>query len=271
MNRILALLAITAFTSTVSATEFCNKAIDKSIGGEWIITGCNNKAITTDSEEIPFLNFNLSDSIIYGNNSCNVINGRFSTEDNQYISIENLISTMMYCHNAPQESIIMQSLNSITQYDIAEIDGNDYLNLRDNSGEILLTLKRHDMTFLNGKWRVAEINGSEVELNDAQLVIDTDQKSLHGNTGCNIVNGTIEINRGKDNSIQFTQLMSTRIYCPNIQFETELLLALESAETATVGETPEQIIFFNAENEPILTLTREMVCRSADLSGSSKN
>lgn len=273
MKKILALLIAACTALTIAATtpekettECCSTAksttqtYNASIGGEWIITECNGKKISTEAENIPFILFNLSDSIVYGNNSCNIINGRFTTTNDQQIKIENLITTMMACQDAHLESDIMQSLSKSVKYTITDTTGCEQLHLLNEKNSTVLKLKRHNIAFLNGTWRVTAINDSEVELNDAMLVIDINEKTLHGNTGCNIVNGEIEIDLTKDNSIQFSKLISTRIYCPNMQFETELLLALENAETVAVGKTSNQAIFYNAAAEPILTLTRELVC-----------
>lgn len=264
MKKILALAVIVISTITLVLASCDNKATNEYIGGEWVVTECNGKAIVEGSESVPFVVFNLEDGKVYGNNSCNVINGLFTVGDNQALKIENLISTMMACHNAPQEAEIMQSLNGAVKYDVAEVDGKEFLNLIGEKADTLLTLKRHDMTFLNGTWRVEALADSLVELNDAKLVLDVNEKTIHGNSGCNIVNGVLDIDRSKDNAIQFSALASTRMMCPNIQFETELLLALENTETAAVGANEDQVIFFDANSQPVLTLKREMECTTPE-------
>ena len=57
------------------------------------------------------------------------------------------------------------------------------------------------------------------------MAVDT-----HGNSGCNIVNGTLYIDPDKDWAIQFQSLVSTRKMCPNMSVETALLVALEETE-----------------------------------------
>ena len=92
-------------------------------------------------------------------------------------------------------------------------------------------LKGQNLAFMNGAWTVEEIDGESVEDKNVKLVIDLDQLTIHGNSGCNIVNGTVYIDYGKDWGVQFQQLLSTMKMCENIQTEKKLLVALELTET----------------------------------------
>ena len=107
--------------------------------------------------------------------------------------------------------------------------------LRNKSNHELLRLKRHDFTFANGAWTVKEIGGEPMTQCLMKLVIDTDQLSIHGDTGCNIVNGVITIDSDKHHAIQFEDLISTRKMCRNIAYETALLVALEQTVSARLS------------------------------------
>jgi heat shock protein HslJ len=56
-------------------------------------------------------------------------------------------------------------------------------------------------------------------------------QTIHGDTGCNIINGIITLDPTKDMAIQFEDLRSSENECEQIENETALLLALESTES----------------------------------------
>ena len=61
-----------------------------------------------------------------------------------------------------------------------------------------------------------------------RLVIDAVMQTIHGDTGCNIINGIITLDPTKDMAIQFEDLISGENDCESIDNETDLLLALET-------------------------------------------
>ena len=61
-----------------------------------------------------------------------------------------------------------------------------------------------------------------------RLVIDAVMQTIHGDTGCNIINGIISLDPTKDMAIQFEDLHSDDHDCETIDYETALLLALEN-------------------------------------------
>ena len=89
-----------------------------------------------------------------------------------------------------------------------------------------MELMHQNFQFLNGTWLVKEIDGQPVNVPDMKLVIDVDEGRLHGNTGCNIINGTLETDMDAANSISFQKIGMTRMMCPDAQYETQLVVAL---------------------------------------------
>lgn len=111
------------------------------------------------------------------------------------------------------------------------------------------------MGFLNGSWSVTQINGHHNDNSDVKLVIDIYEQHLHGNTGCNILNGDLMIDPDKSNSIQFSKIATTRMMCPDTKTETALLVALESVEYAKKGKN-NTVIMLDKDNKPMLVLKR---------------
>ncbi|MGN0214573.1 MAG: META domain-containing protein [Muribaculaceae bacterium] len=201
----------------------------KQLSGEWTVKKLRNKAVTTS--ERAYLNFDVKNSRLYGSNGCNVINGKFSLTDAN-ITFADIVTTHNSCNNNSASRNIMKAIAETTNLIITEENGIEYLILRNKSNHELLRLKRHNFDFANGAWAVKEIDGEPITQNAMKLVIDTDQLSVHADTGCNIVNGIITIDSDKYHAIQFEDLISTRKMCKNINYETALLVALEQTVSA---------------------------------------
>ena len=97
-----------------------------------------------------------------------------------------------------------------------------------SKGNVIMVLKRHNLDAMNGAWLVKEINSENVSELGMRLVIDAVMQSIHGDTGCNIINGIITLDPTKDMAIQFEDLISGENDCESIDNETDLLLALET-------------------------------------------
>lgn len=228
-------------------------ASEKQLAGEWYMVSVYNKKIT--SEVLPFLNFNIADGRVYGNNGCNVINGGFKITANKNISFSQMISTMMACPDFKFETQIMRAISEVVGYNFSTQSGVIYLNLTDRLGATVLRLKRYNINFLNGAWTIKEIHGQKVSNPEVKLVIDVQELKLHGNSGCNIINGSIGVDPKKENAVQFQQIISTRKMCPDMKVETSLLVALEEVESAKKKNSNEVILFDNKHN-PVVVLKR---------------
>lgn len=220
--------------------------------GEWNFVTVGGRDISTS--ERAFINFDFEQNRLYGCSGCNIINADFEASTTG-LSFHNIITTMMECDNATSERTVMKALEQTASYKLYRKDGSAYLCLLNSSGNALTTLRRQNLDFLNGAWTVKEINGTPTLNGDVRLVIDIDQLKIHGNTGCNIVNGVIYIDTDKEHAIQFQQLISTMKSCPDMSLETELLVALEETSYCKeVSETDVQLI--NRNGEVMVVLTR---------------
>lgn len=206
-----------------------------SIGGQWSIYSVRNNKV--GGEERPYINFDLGVKRFYGSNGCNYINGDLGLEAQGKITLANIISSQRLCQDAPLEHLINLSLSEVRAYHVRQ-DGNvTYLELSGDNAALpaLMVLRRQNMEFLNGAWKITELNGTPMT-EEASITIDVEEHRIHGNTGCNIFNGTLFIDPDKTDSMQFTDLASTRMACPDNVRETELLLALEEVETARADD-----------------------------------
>ena len=109
------------------------------------------------------------------------------------------------------------------------------------------------MDFLNGNWQITSVSGKKIEGDDATLFIDIAELKVHGNTGCNFFNGQLFINPDKSNAIDFSNLITTRMACPNMEQESAILLALEDAATAIEGSEG-RVMLLNTSGKELMTL-----------------
>ncbi len=202
------------------------------VKGDWAIEKVNGK--TAVGETAPFLKFEPSEKRVYGNNGCNVINASYQYNPaDSTLTFSNLASTMMACGMTGITDIEINAALDAARYYTWSLNGDDYLiTLLDADHQPVMEMMHQNFQFLNGTWAVREIDGDAINVPDMKLVIDVDEGKIHGNTGCNILNGTLEIDMDAANSISFQKLGVTRKACPDMNYETQLLVALEEASKA---------------------------------------
>ncbi len=245
-------IAVKSELKTYTPEEIRNGVVK----GDWAIETVNGKIAV--GEKAPFIKFVPSEKRIYGNNGCNVINGSYNYNPaDSTISFDNLAATMMLCNKEGITDMeINQALASVKYY-THEIKGNDYfLHFYNSYHKEVMTLMHQNFDFLNGTWLVKEINDTPVDIPDMKLVIDVDEGKLHGNTGCNILNGDLEIDMDAANSISFSAIATTRMACPDqINYETVLLVALEEASAAK-PVSADIVLLFDSRHIQVLKLER---------------
>lgn len=248
----------TVATATASETK---GVISKALYGEWLAMDVNGQTVTGDDR--PYIIFEATPENpfilnIYANNGCNTLNGQMSvTPGGKMVPASTIASTMMMCPDAPYEMGFTLGLNNVKKYTL-EKAGSDYiLYMRDASDKALITLRKSGITFLNGAWSVTSVNSESIPAEmEMQLVIDIPELKIHGNAGCNTLNGSVFIDPAKQNSVQFTDLATTRMTCPFIAKEQALLIALEQVDTAQHGSTPDEVNLLDAGGKTVITLKR---------------
>lgn len=225
------------------------------LGGDWLIEKVLGKEAV--GQETPFLKFNPASHMVYGSNGCNTVNATYKNNAaDSTLSFDNMLTTMRLCPGEGlSETDINQAMAMTARYTWELKDGCYHIELYDNTMRPLMSLARQNFDFLNGSWRVTAIEGNKVDNEDMQLVFDVDEMKLHGNTGCNVLNGSIVTDMAERGSISFQGLATTRMMCPNINEETALLVALEAA--AKVHPVDKNTVeLLNAHGGIVLKLTR---------------
>lgn len=115
---------------------------------------------------------------------------------------------------------------------------------------------------LDGEWNVIEMNGKT--LNPAQtkqvIGIEASSKRLFGNAGCNRIMGQIEYTDKHKNIIKFPHIGTTRMACPDMSDENELLATLPKVvrfEAVGKKEPITEIAFYSLNNTKLMVLQKK--------------
>ncbi|MDE6650689.1 MAG: META domain-containing protein [Muribaculaceae bacterium] len=226
------------------------------LSGDWAIESVLGKKAV--GETAPFIKFVPGENRIYGNNGCNVINGTYqSSYVDRTISFGQLATTMMLCGESNiTDAEIGEALGMTVRYTRENgKDSESILKFYDAGGREVMQLMHRDFHFLDGTWAVVSIDGEKVDIKDMKIALDVDEKKLHGNTGCNIINGELETDMDAANSISFSKIGMTRMACPDSGWETRMTMALEEAVTAQkLGD--DEIEFIGSNGRQVMLLKR---------------
>lgn len=244
-------------TETATQTE---GAIQKVLYGQWIATNINGTAVTGNDR--PYMVFDESSTNpfivnLYAYDGCNILNGALAvTPGGQMSRTSEFLSTMKMCPDAQYEIGFTMALNTVSKYSIEQV-GRDYLlYIKNAQGNTTMTLRKSDLGFANGAWQVTKLNGTAVPTDvEMQMVIDIPEQKLHGNAGCNTMNGSIYMNPDIQNSLEFKNIATTRMTCPQIALEQQLLTALAQVTTVQLGKDG-SLMLDDANGHTLVTLTK---------------
>lgn len=244
-------IQVKADPKTYSPEEFKRGVIK----GDWAIEKVYGQEAI--GEKAPFLKFVEADKRVYGNNGCNTINAEYSyIPMDSTLTFSNVAVTMMLCHKEGiTDYLINQALNEARTYNLRETADGYEMNVYDANHQVVMQLTHQNLDFLNGTWKIVAIEGKPVNVEKMKLVFDIDEHKVHGNTGCNVLNGRLETDMEAPNTFSFEGIGVTMMYCPEIEYQSAMLFALEEACRAK-PINKNQVQLLDAEGKAVLTLER---------------
>ena len=192
--------------------------------GKWLIVEVGGKTVA--GEEAAEITFDPKQQLVYGNDGCNIFNGVYHVGKGNSLELTNLLSTLRACEGGSAMEI-QSALNDVLFF---SIDGNE-LTFRNEKKNVILKAVKQTADELNGRWRVSSLTGFETLAVQPSLVIDVPESKVHGNGGCNIINGSIVLDKLRTDGIRFTGMISTRMMCPEIEIESAFLKALQEIDS----------------------------------------
>ena len=109
----------------------------------------------------------------------------------------------------------------------------------------------------NQQWVVVEMKKVPVQQSggrrDAHITFDVNAKRFSGNGGCNQVNGNYSVDK---NEIRFTEVVSTKMSCNDIEFENAFLSTLGGVDHYEVNGSD---LLLKKKKETVLVLRPKQV------------
>lgn len=240
-----------------------NAATLSSISGEWNIIEVNGTAVVpAPGQEFPFIGFDTKTGKVYGNSGCNRMMGSFDVNAKPgTINLGALGSTRMACPDMTVENNVLAALGQVKKYKKL---GKENMALCGTSSRPLIVLQKKEpevkLTVLDGKWMVSEASGEAIPSgmeNQPFIEFNVSEKRLHGNAGCNIINGAFEVDGNNATAISFPQVISTMMACPDMEVEGRVLKALNSVQS--FGQLAGGGIgFYDTDNNLVLVLVKNL-------------
>lgn len=261
MNKVLVSICIAGAALAMSSCRSIEKAIPlASIDGEWNIVEINGSKVTPgESKPLPFIAFDTATGRISGNSGCNRMMGSFDVNAKPgSLELGAMGSTRMMCRDMTTERNVLNILTQVKGYKKA---GKDKLYLCNASNRPIVVLEKKasvKLSVLNGEWKVKEVNDEAIPSGMEKqpfIAFDVKKKTIHGNAGCNLINGGFEISAGNAKSISFPRVAGTMMTCPDMEIEGKILKAMNEVKSFDVLGNGE-IGLFDANNTLVLVLKK---------------
>ncbi len=92
---------------------------------------------------------------------------------------------------------------------------------------------------LNGEWDIVTVDGNAVDTTKTEfrptLGFDTAKNNVFGCAGCNSINGKAKVDAAKQ-TITFSEIGTTLMLCAHMEYEQQILKALESVKGYKAGK-----------------------------------
>lgn len=249
------LISAAAFAAVLlSSCGTASKSVD--ISGEWNVVSVEGKEVTGN----PYIGFDMENGRLYGNAGCNRIMGgvEIDSVNPGHIGLTNIGATRMMCPDMETEQKVLEALNEVAGYK-ASATG---VELTDKDGKVLMSLEKREaptvsINDINGEWTISKVDGVEIEVADKTpfLSFNVADNAVHGNGGCNIINGSFSQEEGNTSSLKFGQMISTMMAGPGMETEGKVLEAMNKVASFVVNEDG-TLSLMDAGNNEVLLLVR---------------
>ena len=251
------LISAAAFAAVVlSSCGTTGKSVD--ISGEWNVVSVKGEQV----EGNPYIGFDLAEGRIYGNAGCNRIMGGVEVDSVNpgKIGFTGVGATRMMCPDMETEQKVLEALNEVAGYQASSAR----VELTDKDGNVLMSLEKKEapavsVNDINGKWNITKVEGAAVEVADKTPFISFNvaENAVHGNGGCNIINGSFSQEEGNPSSLKFGQMISTMMAGPGMETERKVLSAMNKVASFVVNEDGTLSLMDVADNEVLLLVKSE--------------
>jgi heat shock protein HslJ len=226
--------------------------------GEWNIVTVDGEKL--GNENMPFIGLDTETKRVYGSAGCNRMMGGFELDSVNAgkIHFSQIATTRMMCPDMDTEQKILGALNKVEGYSETETG----IELTDAEGKTVIVLEKRvqaavSINDLAGEWIISAVSGEAVKKMEKTpfLAFNIEEKRVHGNAGCNIINGGFSQEEGNAASLKFSQMISTMMACPDMDVETQVLKALNEVASFEKNEDG-SVSLLDGNGKVLLTLVK---------------
>lgn len=249
------LISAAAFAAILlSSCGTTTKSVD--ITGEWNVVSVEGKQVTGN----PYIGFDTENGRLYGNAGCNRIMGGFEIDlvNPGHIGLTNVASTRMMCPDMETEQKVLEALNEVAGFKSSATG----VELTDKDGKVLMSLEKREapavsVNDINGEWKISKVEGAAVEVADKTpfLSFNVAENAVHGNGGCNIINGSFSQEEGNPSSLKFGHMITTMMAGPGMETERKVFGAINKVASFVLNEDG-TLSLMDAENNEVLLLVK---------------
>lgn len=220
-------VAVAAAVLSLAACRSSKDAVSvNDLDGEWNVVEIQGQAVQAESQ--PFIGFDAQDGRVYGYTGCNRLMGALTLSKPNKIELGQMASTLMACPDMETERLMLNALASVKSL---KCSGKTLVLYGADKEPVMLLQKRFEvvpLSSLNGDWKVVAVNGTALPAmeNVPAFSLDMTTHRIGGNSGCNRLSGEIRHDAAVENSISFANVASTRMACPDMDTENQVLSAL---------------------------------------------
>lgn len=114
-----------------------------------------------------------------------------------------------------------------------------------------------DAKKLEGKWNVVEVKGEKLmEEGLPQMNFNMAENKLHGNTGCNIFNTTVNLDSSDVSFLTINPAATTMMACPNMDVEGKVLQAMEEVKGVKAGKNDNEMCLVDQNGNVLFVLQK---------------
>lgn len=263
MKKVFVSICIALTALTLSSCRSTKEATSlSSMNGEWNVVEINGTTVVpAQGQALPFIGFDTATGKVYGNSGCNRLMGSFDVKAQAgTIDLSQLGSTRMMCPDMTIEQNVLGALAQVKGYRKVGKEGMALCNA-DKRPVLVLEKKGAGvkLSVLKGEWLITEVNGEAVPTGMEKqpfIAFDLKEKRIHGNAGCNLMNGGFQTNEANALSITFPAVASTMMACPDMETEGKIMGALNEVKTFDVLASG-NIGLYDANGTLVLVLTKK--------------
>ena len=257
-------LCLAALSIGIFASCKAKKGVEATfsdLDGSWNIVELNGKVLNP-AETNQVIEFDVARHSLSGRAGCNRMMGQIEYSDSRknIIKFPQVATTRMACPDMTLEQNVLSALGQVKKYKKL---GKENIALCGSSNRPIIVLQKKAPTVklsdLSGKWIISEAGGQSIpEGMEKQPFIEFNlsEKRIHGNAGCNLINGGFVADNENSSAISFPQLISTMMACPDMEVEGRVMKALN--EVKSFGKLAGGGIgLYDADNTLVMVLVKK--------------